>query len=984
MLKRSTLREIRNSKERYLAIMAIVALGVGFFSGLKVCKEEMLSTCQHYLEDCNLYDYQIMTSYGIDDESVDIALENEAVADAEAGIEMDYIVETGKDTKAVYKAISMPERINLPEVKTGRLPKSADECVVDNQSSFQVGDVILIDAANDKDDLKALTQKEFKVVGRVTTPLYLDYQRGSTKLGDGVLEGYFYITKDAFDLDYYTGLYVNLKNGKGYFGDEANDFLDDNEKTVKKLASQINAARREYAIKEANEQLQEKIVEYEDGVEEFERSKREAYDKLDAAEAQINANAKSLAAKKKEINAQLPVLLSQREQLAAGLAQVQAAVQQMEAMGDIPESMMPQYEALKAEETELSSQLAAIDSGIAQMKAGLVQIAAGEKKLAEGRKEIAANRSRADSEFDKAERELDEAKDKLDEAKEKIEDMEAGKSYVFTRNDNVGFSVFDENASIVDGIAKIFPVFFFLIAALVCMTTMTRMIDEHRTQLGILKALGYSNAAIMSKYLFYSGSAAIIGAVIGFFAGCQIFPAVIWNAYQMMYDFNPKIDYIFNWKLALLALAVAILCSMGATWASCSSDFKEEAAQLIRPKTPKAGKRILLERIPAIWSRISFLYKVSIRNTFRYKKRFLMMVIGVSGCTALLIAGFGVNTSIKNVAKYQFDEILRYDYLVAFNNNMNEASQKDFIDYAEDKTDNKLGDVIFLHQASADIVLKDESVQVVLCATDDENIKEFINFRDGSKKLDYPGEGEAIVCREMQQRHNVEVGDTITLKDGYRKTKVKVAGVCDNYVRNYVYITQSTYENGFDKKADLKVALVRSPDGASDDEIRAASTELKKSSKVAATAVNLDTIDMVDNMMQSLNAVVILVILCAGMLAFIVLYNLTNINITERIREVATIKVLGFYDKETQKYVFRENYFLTGIAAVVGVFLGKWLLEFVMSQICVNTIFFVARLTWMDYVMSIILTFVFTAVVGFAMRKRLRNISMTESLKSIE
>lgn len=987
MLRKSTLREIRSSIERYIAILAIVALGVGFFSGLKVTKASMLSTCTTYLDRSNFYDYQLVTAYGIDDESVKLAEAKSFVESAEASLEKDVIV--GADDGSllrVYKAISMPEKINVPQLKKGRMPQADNECVVDDYASgYRIGDTITLSAVNDADTLDAFKYKEYKVVGQVTSPLYLDYQRGTTDLGDGSLSSFFYIPYEGFELDYYTALYVNIKGSNEYFGDDADKAIKSKKKDMKVLAAEINDARRESAIADAQKTLDEKKSEYEDGLAEFNRQKASATSKMNSAEATLNTQSKNIAAQKANLTQQLATLQNQKSQAEAGLAQINAAIAQIEALGDnATEEQMQMLAGLRVQAQTLAGQIAQIDGGIAQINAGLAQIADGEKKIASGKAELAKSRRTADSEFEKAKKELDEAKEKLDEAQEQIDDMKAGKSYVFTRDDNTGFSVFDENAGIVDGIAKVFPLFFFLVAALVCMTTMTRMIDEHRTQIGILKALGYSNGAVLSKYMFYSGSAAFIGAVGGFFAGCKIFPAVIWNAYGMMYDFEPKVEYIFNWKLGLITLAVALLCSMGATWVSCSGDFGVAPSDLIRPKSPAAGKRILLERIPALWNRIGFLRKVSIRNTFRYKKRFFMMVLGISGCTALLIAGMGINTTVKRVAEFQFKEVLNYDYLLAFNNNMDEAKQADFISYSDEVNNGKTGDILFVHEASAKVQLDGGSVDVTLVATDDKRISDFVSLHDGSKHLDYPKDGEAIICSELQTRRGVNVGDTISLKDGYRTTKVKVVGVCDNYVRNYVYITESTYKSGFGKVPSVKIALVMSPDDATDDEIRAAATSLKQSDEVAATSVNLDTIDMVDNMMKSLDAVVYVVILCAGLLAFIVLYNLTNINITERIREVATIKVLGFYDKETQQYVFRENYILTAIAALVGIPLGKWLLDFVISKICVNTIYFAPRITVLDYVISVILTFVFAIIVNFAMRRRLRNVSMTESLKSIE
>lgn len=988
MLKKSTLREIKSSIERYVAILAIIALGVGFFSGLKVTKASMLSTCSTYLEETNFYDYQILTSYGIDDESVRIAKENASVAKAEAGIEQDVLVGEGtsESPSVVYKAMAVPKEVNTLSLKEGRLPAKDNECVVDDYGSpYKVGDTIKLSDNNDKDILDVFANKEYTVVGRATSPLYLDYQRGTTELGDGTIESFFYIPKTSFKMDYYTTLYIKLAGEDKFFGKGADDAIKNSRKEIKKLAKEINEARFEDAITTAQETLDEKKAEYEDGLAKFNKEKDAAYNKLGSAEQVIASNSKELASQKASLEANLNAILQGREQALAQLTAINGQIAQLEALGDsASDGEVAQLATLRGYQAQITEHLSTLATQAAQVRAGLNKIEEGSKQLEAGKAELSSNRKLADSEFAKARKELSEAKSKLDEAQVKIDDMKAGKSYLMTRDDNTGFSVFDENASIVDGIAKIFPLFFFLVAALVCMTTMTRMIDEHRTQIGILKALGYSNGAVLSKYLFYSGSAAFIGAVIGFFAGCKIFPAVIWNAYGMMYDFNPKIDYIFNWKLGLITLAAALLCSMGATWVSCASDFEVAPSELIRPKSPNAGKRILLERIPAIWNRISFLYKVSIRNTFRYKKRFFMMVLGVSGCTALLIAGMGINTTIKKVAAFQFEDVTKYDYTLIFNNEMDESARRDFIKFSDEETDGKTGDMLFLHEGRTKVELPTRTLDIVLVATDGKDVEKYIDLHDGKEHLDYPGEGEAIVCRELEQRDGIKVGDTITVKDGYRKMKVKVSGICDNYVQNYIYVTDQTYKAGFGKNAPIKTALVKAPSDATDDEIREASTALKKSDEVALASVNLDTIDMVDNMMKSLDAIVLVVILCAGLLAFIVLYNLTNINITERIREVATIKVLGFYDKETQQYVFRENYILTGIAALVGIPLGKILLDFVVSKICVNTIYFVPRITMLDYVISVVLTFVFAVVVNLAMRKRLRKVSMTESLKSIE
>ena len=621
--------------------------------------------------------------------------------------------------------------------------------------------------------------------------------------------------------------------------------------------------------------------------------------------------------------------------------------------------------------------------GLAQAEAGLKELDKAENKLESSEKKLKKEERKADNEFDKAKRELDDAKDKLDEAQEKIDDMEIGNSFALSRKENMGYASFDSNSSIVSNISKIFPLFFFLIAALVCMTTMTRMVDEQRTQIGILKALGYSNGQIVGKYMFYSGSAAFLGAVLGFFVGCKVFPVVIWNAYTMMYDFSHTVDYIINWKLGLIVLAVSLLCSMGATWVSIAADFKVPPAELIRPKTPPAGKRILLERIRPLWNRISFLYKVSIRNIFRDKKRFLMMVIGVSGCTALLIAGIGIRATISKVADYQFDEISLYDITVLFSKNMTEDRQKDFMEEMEDS--GVTGEnVRFLHRDEVTAIIGDKTTDITCVATEEEGFDQFIDLHAGDQHIDYPGPGEAVIVRKTNHDYGIGVGDEIKLRDDFREMDVKIVAVADNYVYDSIYISSDTYRDGFGKEPERKAAYIDFKDGTEEDVIRNASADAAGYEYTAAAQTNIDVRENVNKMMKSLNSIVYVVILSAALLAFIVLYNLTNINITERIREIATIKVLGFYQLEVSQYVFRENLFLTAVAAIVGIPMGDWLLKFVIDNIVLSMIYFEPRHGPYDIPISVALTFLFAFLVNIAMQKRLRNVSMTESLKSVE
>lgn len=1020
MLRKSTFREIRTSLARYLAIFAIVALGVGFFSGLRDCKESMVSTASRYLDSTNFYDYQILSSYGADDDSVALAESWDGVKAAEGSIQIDVIARSGDGDSSALKAISLPDYINTLNVTEGRLPQNVNECVVDAYSitdaGFRVGDHIELTDENDKDKLGDFKVKDFEIVGLVNTPIYLDYQRGSTDIGNGSLDTFFFIDRGAFDVDYYTNLYVKLTGDETSFTEEHEDKLKAQEDNMESLAEEVTEGRRETAKKEAQEELDEKKQEYEDNLDKYEREKADAEEKLDKAEKQIEAGRKKIKKARAELNSAikkandaintLPGTIAElketRAQVEAGLAQAKAGKDQLDAALAAGAITQEQYDAqiagINAQIDDLSGKLSDIDSGIGQAEAGLSEAQKGlpqaeaglkelnkqEKKLNKSEKQLQSEREKADREFEKARKELDDAKDKLDDAQEKIDDLEIGNSFALSRKENMGYTSFDSNSSIVSNIAKIFPLFFFLIAALVCMTTMTRMADEQRTQIGILKALGYSNSQIVGKYMFYSGSAAFLGAVAGFFTGCKVFPTVIWDAYTMMYDFSDTVDYIINYKLGIAVLAVALLCSMGATWVSIAADFKVPPAELIRPKTPKAGKRILLERIKPLWNRISFLYKVSIRNIFRDKKRFLMMVIGVSGCTALLIAGIGIRATISKVADYQFDEISLYDITTVFSKNMTEDRQKDFMKELRKEVDIPDENVRFLHRGEVTAVIGDKTTDITCVATDAEGFEEFVDLHTGDQHIDYPGPGEIVIVKKTNHDYGLNTGDEVTLRDGYREMKVKVVGVADNYVYDSIYMTPETYREGFGKDPDLKAAYINFEDGTEEETIRQGLAAAAGYEYTAAAQTNIDVRENVSRMMKSLNAIVYVVILSAALLAFIVLYNLTNINITERLREIATIKVLGFYQVEVSQYVFRENLFLTAVAAIVGIPMGDWLLKFVIDNIVLSMIYFEPRHGPYDIPIAVVLTFVFAFLVNLVMQRRLRNVSMTESLKSVE
>ena len=1397
-LRKSSVREIRKSLGRYLAILAIVALGVGFFCGLRVCRDAMVKTGDDYLNRQNMYDYRLVSTLGFstDDEAVFASLEG--VAAAEGSISKDALAESEElEFSGVLYFHALTEEVNAFSLTAGRLPQNADEAVVDAKrfGIDSIGSTLRLSADNDEDTLEMFTCDEYTIVGVGNSPTYMNYERGTTSLGNGSVAAFAYLTREGFDCDYFTEIYVRLDSDAQIYSDEyANQvdqyedemtdsgeeraysrfesLLSDAEEELADGQSEYDDAYAEYQQKrdDAERELQDALqkledgeaeiaeneqkildgkaeladarVQYEEGVAKLESNERKlrsaqksAYSRLDNAQAQLEAqlayvsqsmaqieesgvleqretleqSAVQLDELLKGLRGQLEQLESQGQKLRDDVAQAQAEldaatqqqqqeapalVQQRDALieeigaleaelatlapGDDEriaqlnseiaslneqcqaletqlESLRAQYAArigeaeqalekseaqaqgdadavaaleaerdsalapLRADVSEkhgqiesLRSQIAALDpeadaqtiaqlqgqisaleadianlereissvggsyeqplaalrataqqsqtarqqaasaldkirqeaqtqigsceaeldqahadiaqkeaelatltpspdaqrraeiqadlaqkrpqleetkeqlaqydqrvasaqtalkecedslaqyettyeaskaalqeqilpleaqreqvqqgldtlesydelsayvpqieaglsevaqqrasadaqflaawrelrSGRSQLADALIEIEQGEQKLEDGRVELADARveledgraeyedarAEADQEFADAEQELADAREELADAREKISEIEEPDVYVLDRTANVGYVCFESDSQIVQGIANVFPLFFFMVAALVCMTTMTRMVDEQRTQIGVLKALGYGQGAIMGKFVFYSGSAAFLGSVIGFIGGSMLFPKVIWKAYDIMYGFS-DLELVFDWGMGAAALAAALVCSVGTTWACVRRELAVAPANLLRPSAPKAGKRILFERIRPLWRRLSFMRKLTVRNIFRYKKRLVMMVIGIGGCTALLVTGLGIRDSISEVVNYQFEEITRYDIAVNLTRELTPQEQAAFVQEAGAAVESCL----FVHESSVDVSAGDATKSVYLVCTDAQDVTPYVDLHRDGEAVALPGEGEAVLSLGLAETLGVEVGDQIVVRDSdLNQMRLQVSGLFENYIYNYVYVRPQSCAEAWGYQPEVKSVYVRV---RQDEDPRVVAASLAALEDVGNVSVNLDMRERVNSMMESLDYIVMLVVFSAGALAFVVLYNLTNINITERTREIATIKVLGFYPRETASYVFSENLLLCVIAALVGLPMGKALHAFVMAQIRIDMMRFDVRVLPLSYLIAVALTFVFAFLVNFALRFKLEKINMAESLKTVE
>ena len=1101
-MRRNLRQSIIKSMGRYLAITMIIALGAGLFVGLLMTKTDMVATGQTFVDAQNMFDLRMIGNYGWTEKYVEKFSELDGVSAAEGIFYIDLIANReGGTEESVYRFYTIPDSVNRVALRGGRMPQSDDECLAD---SFRFDDSVLgktitISESNDPDSLEKVIQKTFTVVGYVSSPLYMDMNRGTTSVGSGALADYFYVPKAALDIDYFTEIHVRLSGSHRIYTEEYNDFLDDSVDALKPRAEALCEERFLDVKGEAEEEYNEGYQEYLDGVQEYEDGKAEAEQELADAEAELKDGEEELkknrqklidggreieegkkaiqkarqqiadsrkalsqqqeeaqtqfAAQKAELDTQYEAAEKAYEQVKDQVTTAQNVIswsKEIEANSGViaelteklndPEvtdkdSISSQISALQGKNADLARQInetkmsadeaqgvlyavakkEAIQAGYAMLES---QKAAVQKQLADakedidqGEREMWANEEKLNNAYNKlminwgkwheaedelakgwedyeqakidvareladAEAELKDAEEELLDARDEIDSMDTPELMILDRNSNVGYNNLNSSSDIVAGVSRVFPVFFISIAALVCITTMTRMIDEERTQIGTLKALGYTDREIMGKYLIYSGSGAILGCTLGIAAGSTIFPQILWKAYCIMLNIQPNVVLRFSYPLSLAVLLTYTAVMLFVTWWCCHRTLEENPAELIRPKAPEAGKQIFLEKLP-FWKRIGFLNKVAIRNIFRYRQRLAMMLIGIGGCTALLLTGFGLRDSISNVANYQFENVTKYDLSVYFREEPSERQQEKFRKIVEKDA----SQMMFYHQSSVELDF-DNRVKEVYLLSGDSELADFIDFHKGVNQLPLPGMDQVLLSSGVAENLGIREGDSLILRNSdLEEMRLKVSGIYDNHVYNYAIVSPETIASQWGREPEYQMAFARMNEGK---DVHAMSAAVSDLSFVMNVAVSEDTAATVSKMMEALDLVVWVIVFCAGMLAVTVLYNLTNININERIREIATIKVLGFNASETAAYVFKENLALTVVGALLGLVFGKLLLIFVMSQIKIDMVWFSVIALPVSYVWSIALTLLSAFVVNFVFYFRLDKINMAEALKSVE
>ena len=1058
-------REITHTFGRFMCIFLISALGVAFFTGIRVCEPDMQKSADRLFDESALMDIEVISTGGLTDSDIDAIRAIDGTETVCAAYYTDVLEHTEGEQNVIH-VMSLTEDLNRVTLTSGRLPQAEDECLLDAKltsfyAEYGLGDTISVEESGDEED-EVLVCHTFTIVGTVTSPLYLDFSRGSSKLGTGSVLGFIIVPEESFSQDYYNVIYVTgegLRDELSYteaytsgvealaekieaIADERcaareqelydtvtsecstaeAEIADAEDRLERELAdARAEIESREAELADAGSELDEAVkalAESELELEEAEKEVNEGLEALAAARNELDEKwdeyheqlrdpvaeiRRQLIAFKQQISAAKAELEQNRsymtpEQIYAGEAQIaamEAAIPQAESdYADAFAMVRTAYRSLKAAESEyedsrleledaqsaLNEGRAALAEAAAELDAHMEEFADGSYQLQAAKEELAASESEARSEIADAREEL---ADRRAEAEELIT---TPTWYVLSRDYVTSVSEFGLNANKIGAIGKVFPVIFFLVAILVCLTTMTRMVEEQRVHIGTMKALGYSDSAVAYKFIIYCLLASVLGSMLGAVLGEYILPYCIINAYYILYNNIPYLELGIDAELSVLAGVIACACTLLATVLACYRATHERAAQLMRPVAPLPGKRVFLERIGLIWKRLSFTMKASVRNLLRYAKRFWMTVIGIGGCMALMLVGFGLHDSIFAIIDNQFNRIMIYDGILSLNSG-DEAEMEELTGFVEGSS--VVEEYLLMHQSStnAGSTGTEKEVYIIVPSEVDElSHYIYLGERKTGETLTLSDCREGVILNEkLANLLEVGIGDEIYLTDeDNNRLYTRVEAITENYVYNYVYMLPETYTELFSEAPVLNVLYFNEAEGitdAAEDEFCEAVLKLD-----AVSGINLseDSEDTIYDMMSSLNFVVYVLVIAAALLAFVVLYNLSNININERRRELATLKVLGFYDAEVSAYVYRENIMLTLIGSVVGIFMGILLHRYVILTAEVDMTFFGREIKPLSYVYSFALTLVFAAAVNWIMHFKLKRIDMVESLKSVE
>ena len=1012
MLYKNTLKKIKKSFGRYISILIIVMIGVGFYAGIQASAPDMLAVADEYYSDQHLMDYKIVSTMGLTKDDVSALASLSGVSNVIPSYSLDIL-----SNENALRVMSLEDTVNTVKLITGRMPSSGQECLGDDKS-YKVGEIIQIT----EDVTDKLEFTEYTVVGTVESALFLSKDYGSTTIGDGKLSSYIFVNKSTFLLDAYTEIYLQAEvpsNTQAYSKEYEAVSLSINDALIN-IKADREAARYQEIFDKANKEITENedkfLAEKSDGQQALADAKLELDDnakkikdgkaELIENEAELNENEEK---QKKEFN-------DAKDQIADGWLKIDAALKQQGIKQSELDTFLSQLDAgIVTLETQLSQipvesaeypqlqatleQQVIAREGLLQLKESIKDLSEQEAELNQGIETFESEITKAKNEIEKAKTELAEneaklsegyaeynenlakfndeiadAEAKLSDAKQKLSEIEHPTWYINDRDAAVGYTDLKNSIDVVSSVAVVFPFLFIAIVILMTSNSMARMIAEERGELGTLTSLGYKDESIIGTYLFYVLSAATLGTVIGFFAGCFIIPPLIYSNFQFLL---PELILKYDVIVFLLILLFALILMTIVTLFACNRELRHHPSVLMRPIPPKNGQKILLERNDFIWKHLSFTWKVTFRNMFRYKKRALMTIVGVAGCSALLLVGFGIRDSMNGIAERQYEEIFEYDNMIVLNK---ETTQLDN-EVKSILTKENINNPLLLKQSAIKCEVKASSIDAFLIVP--ENIemfeKHFHLFKTDDSTAVSISKG-VVISQKISDKLKLNIGDDFTLKDSDNNLyTIPVAAIAENYLSNYVYINSDQYRTIF-KEEPLYNTIVSSYSG---NETTMAK-RLIDSDQIVNVILTSDIMQIALDNNESLNGIITLLVVVASLLAIIVLYNLTSINISERTREIATLKVLGFRDDETNGYIYREAFLLTLISIAFGLVLGIVLHGFVIGAIERDAMVMMRKIHVVSFVLSAIMTIVFSSLMQIVTYYKLKTIDMIQALKSVE
>lgn len=1001
---------ILHTKGRFISIFLIIILGTAMFSGLRNTPSSMSATINQYLKDNHYAHLTYLSSLGFTQEDIDLVKNTKGIDQVSIGYQFDaqFNSKGAKKGITVYSSESYHNKmLNRPVLHKGRYPSSENECLIDEN------------IRNDEYDLnKKITltndygSRTYKIVGIIEDVRYISsIDRGTNRLGDGTNQGYIQIlNKDALSLalpsdiytlrkvkTLYTAINVTVKNGFSYdvFSNQYKEYIDVVNGRIKSVLTQKMNDVYDSLTSSYKQKLKQAQNQYKSGLNDYNNKYKDFKSQFALAKTKlINAKLKLTKEKKKyyenlsKLNKAKNQYTSQLKELGESIKQLKRRLEDLRRQNN-EEDVKKLQEQIKEITNQLEKTEQFIDGAEIladnenKIKEAKMKLDQAELELSEQENKLTLKEIETEKAFNQSKEILDSSQEKIEQAREEINKIPKGKLYSLSLSENAGLFSYDSNIDAISSIADIFPLIFFLVAALVSLTTMTRMVEEQRGQAGILRALGYQKRDILNQYIIYVLLATLPAGIIGILFGNQFFPRIIVYLYNiMMYRIKAETILVQSPYVLLISVFISVFITLGVTLIVCINELYEMPSVLMRPKSPKPGQRILLERMTFIWKKMSFNQKVTLRNLFIYKARFFMSVIGIAGCTGLIMTGFGIKNSVTKIIPLQYNHILKYDGIMHLEKNYNYRESEEL--KAEMKKLLDISSVTLMSNSGIQIRENNKNLYASLSVyTNADEITSFIAFENykTSKPITVNQEG-VVISQKTAELLKVKKGESIHLIINDENIEVKVTDIFKNYYIHYVYMDKNLYESltGLKFKANTGYLKLSSEKKSAKNTI----SRYLQTKQIGSIEYLSHSSDELTKRMQSLNVIVFILIAFAAVLCFIVLYNLTHINIGERKSEIATIKVLGFRKKEYYDYIFRENIILSFFGTLLGFIIGIMLHRFIILSVEFDATLFIRDIPYTIYLISFLITIGFTYIINLIMRPLLEKIDMVESLKSIE